>query len=109
MLANEELQEIENILKSYFMSNQNFRKPTEIQWHKLSQLKQEESKEQAESHNLVKRKAKLEVTMRHKSCANVQTIGEELWALHGYRRQTYTNLSQILREMTQTSSSITFR
>ena len=55
------------------------------------------------------RKAKLEVTMRHKSCATVQTIGEELWALHGYRRQTYTNLSQILREMTQTSSSITFR
>ena len=52
MLANEELQEIENIRKSYFMSNQNFRKPPEIQWHKLSQLKQE-SKEQAERNNSV--------------------------------------------------------
>lgn len=59
MLANEELQEIENILKSYFMSNRNFRKPPEIQWHKLSQLKQEESKKQAESNNSVEEESKI--------------------------------------------------
>ena len=58
MLANEELQEIENIRKSYFMSNQNFRKPPEIQWHKLSHLKQE-SKEQAERNNSVEEESKI--------------------------------------------------
>ena len=47
--------------------------------------------------------------MRRKSCANMQTIGEETWALHWYVRQTYTNLSQISREMTHTSSSVIFR